>query len=127
MSQSIQAMTPSRRGEPLPAGDHPRPANLSGSLEAKRRQTSSWCSPRMFTQNDPVGAIFGHDDDPLSAKKATSGGSRDTEAKDPTASPTGPSSVAPVITVTPVVKWPRTWRNFAESKDDAGDMGRDRT
>ena len=71
----------------------------------------------MFTQNAPAASIFGQLEEFRAGKKATSGGSSDTEANDPTASPTGPSSVSAVITVTPVGKWPSTWRNLAESKD----------
>src|SRR5688572_8598863 len=103
MSQSIQARTPSRRGAPEPAGVHPRPVNLSSALDANRRQTSSWCSERMFTQNAPATSILGHDVEPLSGKNATSGGSSDTDANEPTARPTGTPSGAAVTTVTPVV------------------------
>ena len=104
----------------MPAGDQPRPANLSGSFEAKRRHTSSWSSPRMFTQNAPVASIFGHEEEPLSGEEPDERRSSETELNDPTASPTGPSSAAAVITVTPVGKWPRTWRYWAESNGRRG-------
>ena len=81
----------------------------------------------MFTQNDPVASILGQDEEPLSAKNPTSGGSSDTELNDPTASPTGPDSAAAVMTVTPVVKWPSTWRYLAESNGDGALMGAERT
>ncbi len=69
----------------------------------------------MFTQNEPDASILGHDDELFPAKKATSGGSSDTDANDPTARPTGTPSEAAVITVTPVGKWPSTWRYVAAS------------
>jgi hypothetical protein len=57
----------------------------------------------------------------LPAKNATSGGSSDTDANEPTDMPAGPSSPAAVITVTPVGKCPNTWRNRAPSIADADD------
>src|SRR3546814_11283234 len=71
----------------------------------------------MLTQKDPAAAMRGHVLELRPAKKATSGGSSDTEAKEPTAMPTGPSPSSAVMTVTPVGKWPRTWRNLAESNE----------
>jgi hypothetical protein len=70
----------------------------------------------MFTQNFPADSMRGQLDDDLPGQKPTSGGSSDTEKKDPTARPTGcsPSAWA-AMTVTPVGKWPRTWRNRASS------------
>ena len=46
----------------------------------------------------------------LSTQNPTRGGSSDSEKKDPTARPTGSSPSRPAITVTPVGKWPSTWR-----------------
>src|SRR3546814_16853100 len=71
----------------------------------------------MLTQKDPAASMRGHVLELRPAKKATSGGSSDTEAKEPTAMPTGPSPSSAVMTVTPVGKWPRTWRNLAESNE----------
>jgi hypothetical protein len=108
MSQSIHASTPSSSGDRERAGRQPSPANLSSPLAAKRRHTTSWSSARMFTQNEPAASIWGQDDEPRSGKNATRGGSSDTEANEPTASPTGPVAGAAVMTVTPVGKWPST-------------------
>lgn len=52
-------------------------------------------------------------------QQAISGGSRDTEVKEFTVSPTGRSATMPVTTVTPVAKWPRTSRNAVESDGSA--------
>src|SRR3546814_2068281 len=117
MSQSIHASTPPSSGDPDPAWCQAMPANLSSSLDAKRRQIPSWSSARMLTQKDPAASMRGHVLELRPAKKATSGGSSDTEAKEPTAMPTGPSPSSAVMTVTPVGKWPRTWRNLAESNE----------
>ena len=68
------------------------PRTCRRPCEANRRHTSSWSSARTFTQKWPLASIFGHDDEPLSGKKPTSGGSSDTEANEPTARPTGPSA-----------------------------------
>ena len=81
---------------------------MSSPFVANRRHTTSWSSARMFTQNDPAASICGHDDDPRSGKNATSGGSSDTDANEPTARPTGPLGAVAVTTVTPVGKWPST-------------------
>ena len=90
MSQSIHASTPSRSGEPEPAGFQPRPANLSSPFEAKRRQTSSWSSARMFTQNAPGRLDLRPRRRALAGRRTpTSGGSSDTEQNEPTARPTG--------------------------------------
>src|SRR3954452_13625018 len=102
-------------GEPLPECFQPISANLSSVLLANTRQTSSWSSARMLAQKRPAVWIFGHVDELLPAQNNTRGGSSDSEAKEPTAKPTGWPSVMAVMTVTPVGKWPRTWRNLAES------------
>ena len=45
-------------------------------------------------------------------RNPTSGGSSDTDVNDPMVNPTGvPSAEQAVTTVTPVGKWPSTWRN----------------
>src|SRR5881398_864760 len=79
MSQSIQASTPSRIGEPELAGRQESSANLSPPFIANARHTDSCSAPRMLTQNDPESRNFGHDDELLSGMNATRGGSRDTE------------------------------------------------
>src|SRR5436190_15856730 len=122
MSQSIQARIPSRIGAPEPAVCHPSPRNLSSPFEAKRRHTSSWASASTLTQKWPLASIFGHDDDPVAGKHATIGGSRETDANDPTASPTGPSDADAVTTVTPAVKCPSTWRKRPSSKGELSVM-----
>src|ERR1700684_513660 len=109
MSQSIQASTPSRIGDPEPAGCHGRSANLSPPLTAKVRQTDSWSDPRMLTQKWPESRILGQLLDALSGMNATNGGSSDTELNEPIASPDGWRSASiPVITATPVGKCPST-------------------
>src|SRR5690242_2363107 len=111
MSQSIHATTPSSTGEPVPPGCQVNSANLSPPLVAKVRQMGSCSAARILTQNDPDFSILGQLDEDLSGKNATSGGSSDTEENEPMARPAGePSSSRPVITTTPVGKWPRTWR-----------------
>src|SRR5689334_18067617 len=105
-------------GLPLPECFQPISANLSGALLANTRQTSSWSSARMLTQNEPDAWTLGHDDDCLPAQKSTLGGSSDREANEPIAMPTGVPSATAVMTVTPVGKWPRTWRYLAESNAD---------
>src|SRR6202044_3751574 len=83
MSQSIQASTPSRTGEPEPAGCHDSSANLSPPLTANVRQTDSWSEPRMLTQKWPESRNFGQLLELLSGMNATSGGSSETELNDP--------------------------------------------
>jgi hypothetical protein len=74
MSQSIHATTPSRIGEPEPAGRQPRPANLSAPFVANARHTGSWSAESTLTQKEPEARIWGKLEDPLSGKKASSGG-----------------------------------------------------
>src|SRR5688500_18068777 len=103
MSQSIQATTPSRSGEPDPAFFHDSSANLSPPLTANVRQIDSCSEPRMFTQKEPASSMRGQLDDDLSGRKATSGGSSETDVNDPTAIPAGcPSGGRAVTTATPV-------------------------
>src|ERR1700759_5622585 len=98
MSQSIHARTPSRIGEPDPAGCHDSSANLSPPLTAKVRQTDSWSDPRMLTQKCPESRNRGQLLELLSGMNATSGGSRETELNDPIALPAGlPSASIPVM------------------------------
>src|SRR3954453_23208543 len=117
MSQSIHASAPSRMGDPELAGCQASSANLSPPFIANARHTDSCSAPRMLTQNAPESRNFGHDDDDLSGMNATSGGSSDTEEKEPTAIPAAwPSGPMPVAARTPGGECPSTWRNFAASK-----------
>src|SRR4051794_32638707 len=117
MSQSIQASAPSRMGDPELAGCQASSANLSPPFIANARHTDSCSAPRMLTQNAPESRNFGHDDDDLSGMNATSGGSSDTEEKEPTAIPAAlPSASIPGTTATPPGEGPSTRRNFAAPK-----------
>jgi hypothetical protein len=116
MSQSIQATTPSRIGDPEPAGRHASPANLSAPFVANARHTGSWLAESTFTQKEPEARILGKLEDPLSGKKASSGGTSDTDVNEPTAIPAGrPCGSIPVTTTTPVGNRPSTCLNRAES------------
>src|SRR4051794_41530335 len=97
MSQSIQARTPSRIGDPELAGRHASSANLSPPFSAKARQTDSCSAPRMLTQNAPDSRNFGHDDELLSGMNATSGGASGTDGDEPTAHPPGVSPAAVAV------------------------------
>ena len=102
-------------GEPEGAGSQPRPSKRSAAGRENRRDSSSWSSARTLTQKVPARRIDGQVFDSRPTQKPTSAGSSDTEKKAPTATPTGaPSSIA-LITVTPLGKWPRAWRNRAWS------------
>ena len=54
--------------------------------------------------------------DPSCGRNPTSGGSSETEVKEPIVKPTGASPFIPVTTVTPVGKWPKIVRKWPESK-----------
>src|SRR4051794_1082151 len=111
-------------GAPVRPGRQPTVANLSAPLLANTRHTSSWSSPRMFTQKAPAASMRGQLDEVFPGRNATSGGSSDTEGKDPMAKPAGcRSSPTAVTTTTPVGKWPSTWRNFASSNVDTCSSG----
>src|SRR4051794_41354982 len=102
MSQSIHASTPSRIGEPDPAGRHDSSANLSPPFIAKARHTDSCSAPRMLTQNAPESRNFGQLDDDRSGMNATSGGAGDTGGKDPPPlPPRPPPAPAPLTTTAP--------------------------
>jgi len=59
----------------------------------------------MFTQKFPDSAIEGHERDDLPGRNPTSGGSSDTDTKEPMVMPCGlPERSRPVTTVTPVGK-----------------------
>lgn len=65
----------------------------------------------MVTAKLPAARTDGHVVELNAAHSATSGGSSDTEVKELTAIPAGPSGVRAVISTTPVVNRPRTSRN----------------
>jgi hypothetical protein len=102
MVHSIQAITSLMTGAPVRPGRQPMEANLSPPLPAKTRQMSSWSSPRMLTQKVPAASISGQLDELLPGKKATRGGSSDTDVKEPMARPAGRPSLMAVTTTTPV-------------------------
>src|SRR5680860_1780237 len=102
ISQSIQATTPSRMGEPEEAGVHASPAKRSVLFIANALHTETWSAASTFTQNEPASRRARKLVDFLSGKNVTSGGSRDTDAKDPTVIPAGiPSTPTELTTTTP--------------------------
>src|SRR3546814_15206387 len=74
----------------------------------------------MLAQNPPDGAITGQVLDVSAMKKPTSGGSRDTDVKEPTATPTGSPPTMPATITTPVGRRPMTLR---QSVDEVGSAG----
>ena len=58
------------------------PANLSGSLEPNRADTSFWLSVNTLTQNFPDVSMAFHERDTLVGQNSTSGGSSDSAAND---------------------------------------------
>ena len=109
------ANVPSMIGEPNFEGVQSISANLSGSWEPKRAETSFWFSCRMLTQKLPVASMACQDRDTLVGQNSTNGGSSDSAANDWQAKPTGASSCMVVITVMPVQNWPSTLRNVRGS------------
>src|ERR1700735_795959 len=110
-----QVSTSARTGAPEADGDQLRPANLSPPLVPKIRASSRWPAASTLAHRCPDRAIRGQVADDLPGQNSTSGGSSDTAANDWQAKPAGPCPSAVVITVTPVQKWPSTWRNLAVS------------
>ena len=102
-------------GEPSFEGLQSIPANLSGSLEPNRAETSFCFSCSTLTQNRPLASIAFHDRDTLVGQNNTSGGSSESAANDWQAKPTGASSCTVVITVMPVQNCPSTLRNVRGS------------
>ena len=104
-------------------GSQSMPSKRSSASLAKRQHSSTWSSARMFTQNAPLGPISCQLSEVKAGRKPTSGGSRETEVNDPMVSPDGlggwsepgGGGTSPVTTVTPVGKWPSTWRKRRES------------
>src|SRR3546814_11545177 len=74
----------------------------------------------MLAQNPPDGAITGQVLDVSAMKKPTSGGSRDTDVKEPTATPTGSPPTMPATITNPVGRRPMTLR---PSVDEVGSAG----
>jgi hypothetical protein len=64
----------------------------------------------MLAQKPPDASIKGQLDEDFWGQNRTNGGSSETDENEPMAMPTGAPSCIPVITVTPVGKWPRTLR-----------------
>src|SRR5882757_8644934 len=116
MCASVSAMT----GEPSEEGLQSIPANLSGSLEPNRAETSFCFSCSTLTQNLPLASIACQDRDCLVGQNNTSGGSKDSAANDWQANPTGTSSCTVVMMVMPVQNWPSTWRNVRGSMGCSG-------
>ena len=71
--------------------------------EAKRRHTSSWSAARTLTHHFVAVEIRAQEPESFVGRNATSGGSSETEVKEPTTIPAGrPSSAIAVTTATPV-------------------------
>ena len=98
MWASVSSIT----GEPSSEGLQSMPANLSGSLEPKRADTSFCFSCSTLTQNFPLASMACHDRDILVGQNNTNGGSSDSAANDWQANPTGASSCTVVMIVMPV-------------------------
>src|SRR3954471_4576655 len=109
-SQSIQATTSSRTGEPCRLRLHGTPANLSTPERAKLCDSCVCSSASRLTQNRPISRSRGQVVEVRAGAKTTSGGSSDRELNDWQVKPIGPSAVSAVTTVTPEAKWPRTSR-----------------
>lgn len=105
-SQSMCASDPSMIGDPRPDGCQSIPANLSGSREPNRAETSRWSSASTFTQNLPDASIAAQDRDCFVGQNSTSGGSNESAANDWHANPTGSPSCVVVMMVTPVQNCP---------------------
>ena len=95
-------------GEPSFEGVQSIPANLSGSLDPNRADTSFCFSCSTLTQNLPLASIARQDRDTLVGQNSTSGGSSDRAANDWHANPTGTSSCTVVMIVMPVQNCPST-------------------
>lgn len=89
-------------GEPSSEGLQSIPANLSGSFEPNRAETSFCFSVSTLTQNRPLASMACQDRDTLVGQNSTNGGSNDSAANDWHANPTGTSSCTVVMTVIPV-------------------------
>ena len=90
---------------------------MSSDLPAKVLQMSCCWSESTLAQNAPESLMAGQLVDWVPGQNITKGGSSETEANEPTASPAGPSGPMAVTTVTPVGKCPRTVRKAALSNE----------
>uniref|UniRef100_A0A6J7M4E7 Unannotated protein n=1 Tax=freshwater metagenome TaxID=449393 RepID=A0A6J7M4E7_9ZZZZ len=107
--QSIHPIAPGRMGEPLGAFCQSMPSKRPSESLANLQHSSPCSAPRMFTQNDPPGAMSGQLRELMAGRNPTSGGSSETEQNEPMVSPPGsPEADRPVTIVTPVGKCPRT-------------------
>src|SRR5690606_36671161 len=108
-------------GRPDGDGCQATPANLSPPRAENCRHRSSCSTLRTLTQNLPVAAMSGQLVEALSGRKATSGGSSDTDVKVPTTIPPAgrPDASALVMTETPVGQCPSTWRKVTASMTSA--------
>src|SRR4051794_3812396 len=102
-------------GEPSFEGRQSMSANLSGSLDPNRAETSFCFSCSTLTQNRPLDSMACHDRDTFVGQNNTSGGSKDNAANDWHAKPTAAPSCMVVITVMPVQNCPSTFRNVRGS------------
>src|SRR5262245_43107804 len=89
--------------------------NRSAPLVANSRESSSWCSPRMFTANLRAFSILGQVVEVRATQNSTSGGSSDTDVNEFAATPAGSPSESAVMMVTPVANWPSVRRNASWS------------
>src|ERR1700739_1793193 len=97
-------------GEPSCEECQSIPANLSGSFDPNRADTSFCFSVSTWTQNRPLASMPFHDRDTFVGQNSTSGGSSDSAANDWQAKPIGASACTGGMVVIPVPKWPRTCR-----------------
>src|SRR5262249_50721143 len=102
-------------GDPSSEGRQSMPANLSGSFDPNRAETSFCFSVSTLTQKRPLASMAFQDRDTLVGQNSTSGGSSDSAANDWQAKPTGTSSCTVVMIVIPVQNWPSTLRNVRGS------------
>src|SRR3954447_9226036 len=109
------ASVPSMTGDPRLEGLQSISANLSGSLEPNRAETSFCFSCNTLTQKCPLASMACHDLDTLVGQNNTNGGCSDSAANDWHAKPTGAPSCMVVITVIPVQNCPSTLRNVRGS------------
>src|ERR1700731_3028902 len=97
-------------GEPNSERCQSMPANLSGSFDPNRADTSFCFSVSTLTQNRPLASIAFQDRETLVGQNSTSGGSSDSAANDWQAKPIGASSCTAVMMVIPVQNCPITCR-----------------
>src|SRR2546421_176645 len=96
------ASDPSMTGEPSCEGCQSMPANLSGSFDPNRAETSFCFSVNTLTQNRLDASIAFQDRETFVGQNSTSGGSSDNAANDWHAKPIGASSCTVVMMVIPV-------------------------